>query len=95
MSRLRVAILSIEPQDSAAWFVRVLTPLAALTDRIEPLLAAAREGTRVSIDPSAIQAADRVPVQRLFPTRAISPFFRRAGSGRRPALNSKTKCDSS
>ena len=72
-SCLRVAVLSLEPETSESWYVRVLSPMAALRDRIELLLGARLEGTRVSIDPDAIESADLVLVQRLFPTRATWP----------------------
>jgi hypothetical protein len=69
-SRLRVAVLSLEPETSESWYVRILAPMAILQDRIELLLGARREGSKVSIDPEAIESADVVLVQRFFPTRA-------------------------
>lgn len=71
MSRcLRVAVLSLEAETSASWYVRILAPMAALRHRIELLLGACREGANVSVDLDIIDHADLVLVQRLFPARA-------------------------
>ena len=67
---LRIAILSLEPETSTSWYGRILTPFAALRDRIEFFLGAVSKGANVSVDLDVIDSADLVLVQRLFPTRA-------------------------
>ena len=73
---LRVAVLSLEPETSASWYVRILAPLAALRQRIEFLLGTCRDGSRVSIDLDVIDKADLILIQRLFPARATWPVIR-------------------
>jgi len=70
-----MAVLSLEPETSASWYVRILTPLAALRQRIELLLGACRNGARTSIDLDIIDKADLVLIQRLFPARATWPVI--------------------
>jgi glycosyltransferase involved in cell wall biosynthesis len=72
---LRVAVLSLEADTSASWYVRILSPMAVLRQRIELLLGADREGANVSVDLDVIDRADLVLIQRLFPARATWPVI--------------------
>lgn len=72
---LRIAVLSLEAETSVSWYVRILSPMAVLRQRIELLLGAHREGTNVSVDLDVIDGADLVLIQRLFPARATWPVI--------------------